>query len=303
MYRFNKMLVNLALDDQDEALLTYAVNVAGLSQPEKIYVVHLSKNLDLPEEVRREYPSILEPTDEYIVGDMEEKVKAILKVPDKTTIDINAIEGNPLDELLRLIVQKDIDLVITGRRPEVKESGTLAEKLTRKAPCSVLTITCCTLGGFNDILLPVDFSEHSMYAVDVATAWAKASGAKSIDIVNVYKVPIGYYKTGKSYEQFAEIMKNNTRKEYDKFIQDIDLRGITPTPNFILNENVSKGVLEAVEKHSADLVIMASRGRSDGVASLLGTTTERVLSQTDTPLLAVKQKGSGIGFLRLILEI
>jgi nucleotide-binding universal stress UspA family protein len=303
MYRFNKILVNLALDDQDEALLTYAVNVAELSQPEKIYVVNLSENLDVPEEVRREYPSILEPTDEYIVGDMQDKVKAYLKVPEKTTIDVSAFEGNPLDELLRLVAQKDIDLIITGRRPEVKESGTLAEKLTRKAPCSVITIPCCTLGGFDDILLPVDFSEHSMYAVDVATAWAKASGAKSINLVNVYKVPIGFYKTGKSYDQFAEIMMNNARKEYDKFIQGIDLRGITLTPNFILNDNISKGILEFIEKNNVDLIIMASRGRSDGVASLLGTTTERVLSLTDTPLLAVKQKGSGMGLLQLLLEL
>ncbi len=303
MYRFKKILVNLALDDQDEALLNYAAKVADLAQSEKIYVVHVAESLDLPEEVKKEYPSMLGPTDEFIVADIEEKAQSYLKATEKTTIDISVPHGNPLDELLRLVTQKDIDLIITGRRPEVRESGTLAEKLTRKAPCSVLTVPCCTTGDFHNILLPVDFSEHARYAVDVATAWAKAAGAKSINVINVYRVPMGFYKTGKSYDQFAEIMKNNARKEYDTFIQDIDLRGITLTPNFILNDSVSKGILETLDDHNVDLLVMASRGRSDGIASLLGTTTERVLSKTDTPLLAVKEKGSGKGLLQMLLEL
>lgn len=303
MYRFSKLLVNLALDEQDEALLVYTSKVAAMAKAEKIYVVHVSGNLEVPEEVRREYPSILEPTDEFIVADMEEKVRAYLKTPEKTSIVVSAFNGNSLDELLRLVTQKDIDLIITGRRPEVKESGTLAEKLTRKAPCSVLTVPCCTTGDFSSILLPVDFSEHSRYAVEVATAWVKAAGAASIDAVNVYRVPIGFHKSGKSYDQFAGIMMNNARREYEVFTGGMDLRGVSLKPHFILNDNVTKGILEAVVNNNSSIVVMASRGRGGGMASLLGTTTERILSQTDIPLLAVKQKGSGMGLLQLLLEI
>ena len=303
MNRFKKILVNLALDDQDEALLAYAGKVAVLSGADKIYVVHVSGQLDIPEEIRAQYPAMLEPADEFIASEMKEKVKSFLDAPGTVSVDVDVYSGNPLDEILKLAARKDIDLLVTGRKPEVKESGSLAEKLTRKAPCSVLTVTCCTIGSFERILLPVDFSENSLYALDVASAWASAAGSRSLDILNVYRVPAGFHKTGKSYDEFAEIMKKNAAREYEKFIKDTDLRGVEASPHFLLNDNFSRGILQAIDERFTDLVVMASRGRSGVITSLLGSATERILSQTDVPLLAVKQKGSGIGLLKLLLEI
>ena len=303
MQRFKRVLVNLALDDQDEALLAYTNKIVGPAKSEKVYVVHLADNLEVPEEIRSRYQSILEPTDEFIAGDIQDKIKRYLTAGVDTEVLVMSKHGSALDEILRLAVQKDADLLVVGRRPEVKESGTLAEKLTRTAPCSVLTVPCCTTGDFGKVLLPLDFTEHSGHAVDIATAWGSTLKTKTIFPLCVYHVPPGFHKTGKTYEEFAEIMEHNARNDYEKFIKGMDLRGVKLEPHFVLGDNIARTILEESEKTRADLLVMGTRGRSGGVAALLGTTTERVLSHTDIPLLAVKQKGSGIGLLQMLLEL
>ena len=37
--------------------------------------------------------------------------------------------------------------------------------------------------------------------------------------LSIFDVPTGYYKTGKSYEEFAEIMRKNTREDYEDFLK------------------------------------------------------------------------------------
>ncbi|MBN2078903.1 MAG: universal stress protein [Spirochaetes bacterium] len=303
MQRFKRVLVNLALDDQDEALLSYTNKIVGPAKSEKVYAVHLADNLEVPEEIRSQYQSILEPADEFIAGEIREKIKLRLTAGVDTDVLVISKHGSALDEILRLAVEKDVDLIVVGRRPETKESGTLAEKLTRTAPCSVLTVPCCTTGDFGKILLPLDFTENAGYAFDVATAWGAALKAKTIFPLCVYNVPAGFHKSGKTHEQFAAIMEKNARNEYEKFIKVMDLRGVALEPRFVLGDNIAKTILDEILKTHAELLVMGTRGRSGGVASLLGTTTERVLSQTDIPLLAVKQKGSGIGLLRMLLEL
>ncbi|MFY9941798.1 MAG: hypothetical protein WAK57_06455 [Desulfobacterales bacterium] len=59
-----------------------------------------------------------------------------------------------------------------------------------------------------------------------------ASGIKEIYCLHVYSVPIGFYKTGKSYEEFAEIMKGHAQRDYMEFIKKADLKGLTAVPPF-----------------------------------------------------------------------
>jgi len=54
-----------------------------------------------------------------------------------------------------------------------------------------------------------DFLENSVDALEVAAACASASGILEIRCLRVYHVPMGYYKTGKSYGEFATIMKGH----------------------------------------------------------------------------------------------
>jgi hypothetical protein len=71
------------------------------------------------------------------------------------------------------------------------------------------------------VLVPVDFSKHSTLALEQAMELANNEQAH-ITCVNVYSVPSGYSKTGKSYEEFAEIILNHSKKDFASFISKYD---------------------------------------------------------------------------------
>jgi len=48
---------------------------------------------------------------------------------------------------------------------------------------------------------------------------------------------------------------------------------------------------------------MGARGRKAGAGVLLGSTTEHLIKTTTVPLLAVKEKGAGMGLLDAILKL
>lgn len=50
-------------------------------------------------------------------------------------------------------------------------------------------------------------------------------------------------------------------------------------------------ILDYAERHDVDLVVMATRGRSGLERYLLGSTTERVLRQSDVPVMTIDADG------------
>jgi len=149
----------------------------------------------------------------------------------------------------------------------------------------------------------VDFSEISMDALEVAVALALAAELKEIHCLHVYNVPLGYYKTGKSYEEFAEIMKGHAEKNLQEFMKEVDLKGLTLTPIFKLEKKEYKGIEEVIEEHEIYLLVIGARGRRAGAGVMLGSVTEHLIRTTTIPLLAVKRKGTGMSLLEALLKL
>jgi nucleotide-binding universal stress UspA family protein len=294
MYRYKRLLVGLSLANQDGTSISYAAMVSQLAKSEKVYFVHVARSFDIPEELAREYPDLIQPVDEATERAMRELVSKYFDGNPEAQIEYEVEEGSLLVELLRRAKQLQIDLIIMRKRRKPTTSGTLLEKIARKAPCSVL---------FTNILVPIDFSENSADAMDVALAFASASGIKKIYCVHVYEVPIGYYKTGKSYEHFAKIMKGHAERQYRDFMDKIDLKGVSVIPAFELAKQERKGIEAAVREHQADLLIMGARGRKAGAGVLLGSVTEDLIRASNVPLLAAKKKGTGMRILDALLKL
>jgi nucleotide-binding universal stress UspA family protein len=179
----------------------------------------------------------------------------------------------------------------------------MAEKLARKAPCSVLVVPQDKQVEISKVLVSLDFSENSKDAMDVGIAYASAAGLSEIFCLHAYRVPLGYYKTGKSFEEFSKIMHKNAESQFELFIKDFDLKGLTAKPRFVLNPEPDKAIERAVDSEHFDLLVLGSRGRSTGAAVLLGSVTEKLLWSTNIPLLAVKKKGTGLKVLDALLSV
>lgn len=303
MYRYKRLLVGLSLNNQDGTSIQYAAMISRLAKSERVVFAHVASSLDIPEDLRKEYPELVRPVDEFAKDEMQKLVHDHWDGHPGAQLEFEVDEGSPLIELLRRAKQKEIDLLIMRKRREPLESGSLFEKIARKAPCSVLFIPEGAAPTFKNILVPVDFSENSVDAMDVAVAFASAAGIGEIHCLHVYYVPIGYYKTGKSFEQFAEIMKGHAISHYEDFIKKIDLKGCYVTPFFKLEKDAAKAIEEVTREHEVDLLIMGAKGRRAGAGVLLDSVTEHEIRTTTIPIVAVKKKGEGMGLLEALLKL
>jgi len=304
MYRYNRLLVGVSFVKQDGASIRHAGLISRLAKSEKIIFLHVASTVDIPEELITEYPDLFKPVDEYARQEMEALVNKYFDGHPETQIDYEVVEGSPLIEFLRRAKEKEIDLIVMRKRKIPSASGTLFEKLARKAPCSVLFVPEGTKTWFTNILVPVDFSENSVDAMEAAVALASVSvGIEEITCLHVYNVPMGYYKTGKSYEQFAGIMKGHAEKNYSEFIKKIDLKGLTAVPLFQLEKKASKGIEDVITTRERCLVVIGARGRRAAAGVLLGSVAEHLIHTTTIPLLAVKKKGTGMSILDALLEL
>ncbi len=303
MYRYKRLLLGVSFANQDGSSIRYAALISRLAKSEQITFVHVASKVDIPEELREEYPDLFPSIDEYSKAEMEALVKKFFDGHPGARLEFEVVEGSPLIELLRQAKDKEIDLIVMRKRHKPTASGTLFEKLARKAPCSLLFIPEGAEPHFTNILVPTDFSENSVDAIHVAVALASASGLREVHCLHVYSVPVAYYKTGKSYEQFAEIMRGHAEKSYREYIKKVDLKGITATPIFKLEKKEYKGIEQVIEEHAIDLIILGARGRKAGAGVLLGSVTEHLIGTTTIPLLAVKRKGTGMGLLEALLKL
>lgn len=314
MYRYKRLMVALSLGEQDEASIRYTAMVSSLARSEKITFIYVASSSDIPEEIRVDYPDLVHPVDGFTKQRMEELVSKYFHGYSDSQLEYKVVEGSPLMELLRRSKEEEIDLIIMCKRREPTETGTLPSKLARKAPCSVLFVPEGAKPAITNILVPTDFSENSVDAMDVAVAFATAAGVSEINCLHAYNVPLGFYKTGKTYEQFAEIMKGHAKRNFQEFLNaDIcrkgtvceirNLKEVAVSPIFKL-ENKPATIIEAVIKeHQIDLLIMGARGRKAAAGVLLGSVTEHQIKTSPIPVLAVKRKGSNMSLLDALLKL
>lgn len=304
MYRYKRLLVGISLNDQDGASIRYASMISRLAKSEEITFLHVAYTTEIDEEICEIYPELTQSCDGSTTQEIETLVKKYYDGHPDTHLNCEAVEGSPLIELLKRSKQEEIDLIVMRKRVGDKSRGTLATKLARRAPCSVLFVPERSKAWYKNILVPIDFSKNSEDAMEVAIAFAQASGINEIKCLHVYSVPPGFHKTGKSYEQFAEIMKGHAEKKYEEFVKKIDLKGISAVPKFRLDDKDYRGIWEEMlEKHGVHLLIMGARGRKAGAGVLLGSVTEHLIKTTTVPFLAVKEKGTGMSLLDAILKL
>ncbi|WP_022669395.1 universal stress protein [Desulfospira joergensenii] len=302
MYRYKKIMVGLNLDDHDENLIQYAGILSKMAKSEEIHFVYVSDTFDIPDEVKKIYPQIASPVETAIEERMKQIVEQHFNGHEDSKLIFRPLEGSLLGLLISYTKKHDIDLLIIGHQTNGNISNnTLSEKLARKAFCSVMIVPRGRKALLGKILVAVDFSDHSLNALEVGSAFAKAAGLDHIHILNNYNVPTGHHKTGKTYEEFADIMLENAKSKLRESLSKVDLKSIGIKPFFKKSDDIVKGIQEFSVNMGAHLIVVGARGRSGDIAAiLLGSITEGLIRKLDRPLLAVKKKGEGLNILEAI---
>lgn len=305
MDQYKRLMVGLEMIPADESTIRYAEKLGRMAGAEKLYFVHVAPSLDLPEEITRDFPEVLEPVDESMEAKMRDQAAKHMtdEIPG-ADLEFDALEGPLLRQLMKFAKQKLADLLVVGRELSKFQRDLRIDIVIRKAPCSVMLVPEGSLNDMGRILVAVDFSECSARALGAALDFARASGERtSVDCLMVYDVPTGYHKTGKSFEEFAEIMKGNTEKRFGEFIAGIDTAGVDLETNYVCNEHVAEAILGHAGTSGADLLVIGGRGRTGAAAILLGSNAEQVIRAATIPTLVVKEKGATLDIIDALLQI
>jgi len=304
MKHFYKVMIGLDLTEMDDILIKKTIIILKFLGIEKCYFVHVAKDLAIPQEILEIHPELLSPGDESIEALIKEKLKQY-DFPPSMDIEVFAEEGaHPLDTFIRWAKIKDVDLIIMGRKETLKGSGSLANGIAKKAPCSILLLQEKRPPGLpKKIMIPTDFSDHTDLIYDFGERISDELGAELIP-VHLYDVPHGYSKTGKSYEEFAEIMKENAQKDYQRFIHKFGHKNLKC--HFILYQGDTQGaaLVEEGQKLGADMILLGSRGKTKSAAILLGSVAEKlVMANNVLPMLIFKKKGETMGFFEALFKV
>ncbi len=305
MKHFSKAMIGLDLTEMDDILIRKTIIFIEFLGIDKCYFVHVSKDLSVPKEILDAHPELMAPGDEAIEAVITDKLRQF-NFPSSIDVEVFAEEGNhPLDTMLRWARIKNVDLIIMGRKETLKGSGSLAKDVANKAPCSILLLQEKRPPGLpKKIMIPSDFSEHTHLIYEFGERISEELEAQLIP-VHIYNVPNGYSKTGKSFEEFSAIMKENAHRDYRKFVGKHNHSELAC--QFVLkedNENEGEILLKKAKELDVDMILLGSRGKTKSAAILLGSVAEKLVSVNNIlPMLIFKKKGETMGFFDALFRI
>ncbi|MFD1614858.1 universal stress protein [Gelatiniphilus marinus] len=145
------------------------------------------------------------------------------------------------------------------------------------------------------IIVPIDFSEHSEFALKAAAKLAKKNQAEIYALHMLELSDAILAKTPDSIHPEALFFLKLAEKKFNEFLDKDYLKDIKTVP-VVKHFKVFSEVNYVAEKHNADLIVMGSHGTSGVRELLVGSNTERVVRNANVPVLVVKNDLDRIDF-------
>jgi nucleotide-binding universal stress UspA family protein len=185
--------------------------------------------------------------------------------------------GDPFHGIHTVIVEMSADLVIMGSeghsRLEEMMIGSNTEKVIRHAHCPVLAVNRKPqTEGFRNIVFATSMSPEEEAVFDVLGDLEKAyRGTTHAVWINT---PLLFQPTHKTQDALERFMLNSRLKNY--------------TVNTYSDNSIEEGVLNFAEKVNADLIVMATHGRTGFARVISGSVAEEITHHTQCPVMTVR---------------
>lgn len=145
------------------------------------------------------------------------------------------------------------------------------------------------------IIVPIDFSEHSEYALKTAAQLAKKYNAELLALHMLEMSDIMLTASeGEQYQKAVFFLKLAEQK-FETFLAKPYLQDIKVIP-IVKHFKVFSEVNDVAQEEDADLIIMGSHGVSGLKEFFVGSNTERVVRNAEIPVLVVKHELTNASF-------
>jgi len=206
-------------------------------------------------------------------------------------VEVVVQKGQAIETIQDAIKKLQPDLVVMGshgrRGMDNILLGSVAERILRVSPVSVLVVRPPKNPDIYTLLCAVDLSDCSRTALERAIELAKQDKVASLKVLHVFEVPIGYLEAGMSYETALIKTRDIHQREFDAFLEQYKTCGVKLEP--VLEEGAPASlVVKYAENIKADLLVIGAHGKSRLTAMLIGGISTKIVHRSTVPVLAVK---------------
>jgi nucleotide-binding universal stress UspA family protein len=208
--------------------------------------------------------------------------------------DVIVVRGDAHEEIVRTAKLRDADTVVVGSHGRTGIArmvlGSVAERVARHAHCPVLVARPAQKAGV--VVAATDLSEASQAAVAAGAAAAKRSGARLV-VVSVLEwgsampLPaVGMFGTLPAIPppEIQQQMRDALRTAIEQAMARVSAEGEA----LVVEGTPSHEIVRVAEETGAELVVVATHGRT-GVARLaLGSVAEQVIRNAGTSVLVAR---------------
>ena len=270
----NKIVVAVDFSSGSLHALKYAIVIANKAKsdilmiwvdktatPESVYSAHVESYRG---EVIKRFREIIEKYQpSFTGGKLEYKLR----------------KGKIFNEIVKTAKNKGAGLIVTGSHGvsgfEEYWIGSNANRIVGNAFCPVITVR----NGFHikeniqDIVFPVDNSNHTLTKVPFTTSIAKMFGAR-IHLLILFTTPL------KTIHKRVENYADKAKKYFDK--ENVDY-----TVKTIQSENVTRSVIDFSNAVNADLIAVMTEKEDYKNSGLLGPCAQQIVNHSPIPVLCI----------------
>lgn len=196
----------------------------------------------------------------------------------------------------------EADIIVMGthgrRGPGHFFLGSVAEHVVRYATCPVLTLRQQkqprALEAIRNILVPVDFSDHSKEGLETAKELALLCHAKLqlVHVIEVRKLPPFYGPL--DVEDVIENRKRSSAASLQK-LADREIGTTVATDLHVLQgPTAAHTITDFAAENDSDLIVIPTHGLTGIERILLGSVAERVIRLAKCPVFTVKPFGTSL---------
>lgn len=297
MVQIRRILCPVDFSEFSRCALDHAAALSRLYQAE-LTVVHVSPpSPTLPASERAPGQTVLAPLD----GEpLAEELRSLFgATSDQHPVpEFRVLAGPVVGTILDLADETNTDLIVLGTHGRTGFErfvlGSVTEKVVRKAPCPVLTVSrhaedVPANAHFSRILCGVDFSDASRHAVNYGLSLAEAAGGRVTLLHVVEPLPSGSLS---KYPQFDVVryrcsLMQDAREELERLVP-ADVRSVRRPDTRVACGKPYREILRTASEERSDLVVLGVHGQGAIDRMLFGSTTQAVVRQAACPVLSVR---------------
>ena len=155
------------------------------------------------------------------------------------------------------------------------------------------------------ILVPVDFSEFSDYAVDHALLLAEKYRA-DVTLFHVMVMHEGSFEEVGQIDEYEKIVKAKERYRFrllQSHTENKEVKDLSINSKLVRGFSAADVILDYVGSNDIDMVVMGTHGRSGFKKWIYGSVAEKIVRQSPVPVMSVHNPLRKFAFEKILVPV